>query len=145
MADSLEKICKISKINLDKPAWGEVEIPHNSQLTTHNEQRTTDHTNQTSEVFETSEVFNANHNFIRRGAWHAPAVQYFSTPVFNFLTFKPVQIFFERGRIEGGMGYISTPFFRFGAGCEAFLRLDTTGSGVLYTLPELVAEVWFRI
>jgi hypothetical protein len=35
-----------------------------------------DNADQTSEVFETSEVFKQNNRiFIRRGAWHAPAVQ----------------------------------------------------------------------
>jgi hypothetical protein len=36
-----------------------------------------DNTNQTSEVFETSEVFSQNNRkFIRSGAWHATAVQF---------------------------------------------------------------------
>lgn len=36
-----------------------------------------DNTNQTSEAFETSEVFilHCNRKFTRRGAWHASAVQ----------------------------------------------------------------------
>jgi hypothetical protein len=49
-----------------------------------------DTTNQTSEVYETSEVFTqTNSKFIRRGEWHAPAVQYHSTPV-QLLPFERV-------------------------------------------------------
>src|SRR6266568_2047418 len=55
-----------------------------------------------------------NHEIKRRGAWHAPAVQYQSTSAFGIFSFKE--------RIEGRV-CCSTPFFRFNAGGTAFLRL----------------------
>jgi len=112
---------KISKIILDNAIIVEVTMPHASRLTPHASRltphasrRTTDNTDQTCEVFKTSQVFTPSHNFTRRGAWHAPAVQYCSPTVFSFLPSKPVQSDVERGRIdETGMGHISAPFFRF--------------------------------
>ena len=78
----------LRKKNLDTPAvWGA--IPHAcfdfAQHKSYFNRPYADNSDQTSEVFETSEVFTPNHNFTRRGAWHAPSVRYRITPVLDHL------------------------------------------------------------